>query len=84
MDGNTIIGGGHVANPGPSSKAIGTGDFNHDGNSDILLQNTSSGQVSVWEMNGNTIIGGGLSPIRGRIRTPSGRATSITMGIPTS
>ena len=27
--------------------------------SDILLQNASSGQVSIWEMNGNTLIGGG-------------------------
>jgi hypothetical protein len=58
MDGNTIIGGGPVANPGPSWQAVGTGDFNHDGNSDILMQDTS-GQVSVWEMYGNTIIGGG-------------------------
>ena len=46
-------------NPGPSWKAIGTGDFNDDGNSDILLQNTSSGQVSIWEMDGTTKIGGG-------------------------
>jgi FG-GAP-like repeat len=59
MDGNTIIGGGPVANPGPSWQAVGIGDFNKDGNSDTLMQNTSSGQVSVWEMNGNTIIGGG-------------------------
>ena len=60
MDGTTIIGGGPVANPGPSWNAIGTGDFNNDGKSDILMQNTSSGQVSVWETNGsNTIIGGG-------------------------
>ena len=55
MNGNTMIGGGPVRpNPGPSWQAIGTGDFNDDGLSDILLQNTSSGQVSIWEMNGNT------------------------------
>jgi FG-GAP repeat len=29
-----------VANPGPSWRAVGTGDFNGDGKSDILLQNT--------------------------------------------
>ena len=58
MDGNIIIGGGPVANPGPSWHAIGTGDFNDDGKSDILMQNTG-GQVSVWEMSGNAIIGGG-------------------------
>ena len=55
------------ANPGPSWKAIGTGDFNDDGRSDILWQNTSTGQASVWEMNGNSITGGGpVSPNPGR------------------
>ena len=38
-------------NPGPSWKAIGTGDFNDDGHSDILWQNTN-GQAAIWEMNG--------------------------------
>jgi hypothetical protein len=61
MNGNTLIGGGAVnANPGPSWRAIGTGDFTDDGFSDgILFQNTSSGQVSIWEMSGNKLIGGG-------------------------
>jgi uncharacterized repeat protein (TIGR03803 family) len=61
MDGTTKIGGGPAGsiNPGPSWKAVGTGDFNHDGLSDILFQNASSGQVSIWEMDGTTKIGGG-------------------------
>ena len=61
---NTLIGGGPVSpNPGPAWKAIGTGDFNGDRFSDILFQNTTSGQVSIWEMNGNSLIGGGpVSP----------------------
>ena len=46
------------ANPGPSWKAIGTGDFNGDGHSDILWQN-ANGQVAIWEMNGTNVIGGG-------------------------
>ena len=50
---------GGQPNPGPSWKANGTGDFNGDGLSDILWQNASSGQVSIWEMNGNNVIGGG-------------------------
>jgi hypothetical protein len=45
-------------NPGPSWRAIGTGDFNDDGHSDILWQNTSW-RVSIWEMNGTDRIGGG-------------------------
>ena len=64
MDGDKLIGGGPVnPNPGPSWRAIGTGDFNHDGFSDILFQNASTGQVSIWEMHGNTLMGGGpVSP----------------------
>ncbi len=46
-------------NPGTAWKAIGTGDFNDDGHSDILFQNTTSGQVSIWGMNGNNVTGGG-------------------------
>jgi FG-GAP repeat protein len=60
MDGNTRIGGGAVSiNPGPDWQAIGAGDFNHDGFSDILLQNKNTGAVAVWEMDGSTRIGGG-------------------------
>ena len=46
-------------NPGTAWQAIGTGDFNKDGFADILLQNTNTGAVSVWEMNGTSLIGGG-------------------------
>ena len=65
MNGNSLIGGGPVSpNPGPAWKAVGTGDFTDDGFSDdILWQNTSSGQVSIWEMSGNKLTGGGpVSP----------------------
>ena len=59
MDGNTRIGGGAVnPNPGPIWKAVATGDFDGDGKSDILWQNTD-GQAAIWEMNGNTRTGGG-------------------------
>ena len=37
LSGTNIVGGGVVSpNPGPAWKAIGTGDFNGDGRSDIL------------------------------------------------
>jgi hypothetical protein len=38
------------------------------------MQNTSSGQVSIWEMNGNTIIGGGPVANPG----PSSHAIALT------
>jgi autotransporter-associated beta strand protein len=34
-------------------------DFNENGVSDILWQNTTSGQASVWDMNANALTGGG-------------------------
>jgi autotransporter-associated beta strand protein len=63
LDGASQIPGGSQVlpvNPGPGWQAIGTGDFNDDGHSDILFQNTSSGQVAIWEMNGTNLIGGGV------------------------
>jgi hypothetical protein len=40
--------------------AHGVGDFNGDGNSDLLWTNTT-GQVAVWEMNGPNLIGFGVA-----------------------
>jgi fibronectin-binding autotransporter adhesin len=62
MNGATQIPGGTSvlpSNPGPGWSAVGAGDFDGDGHSDILFQNTSSGQCVVWEMNGTNVIGGG-------------------------
>lgn len=36
----------------------GTGDFNHDGYADILWTG-AGGEVSIWDMNNNQVIGGG-------------------------
>ena len=73
MSQNTKTGGGAVSKilGLRNLHAVGTGDFDGDGHSDILLQNVSSGQVSVWEMDGNTRIGGG--PVSDRAGLESGR-----------
>jgi hypothetical protein len=86
MNGSTLIGGEAVSpNPGPSWRAIGTGDFNDDSHSDILFQNTSTGQAAVWEMSGNDVIGGGVvTPNPGQVGKRSEPAISMTMAIPTS
>jgi ELWxxDGT repeat protein len=61
MNGTKQIAGGSQLvgpNPGPNWKAVGTGDFNDDGHSDILWQN-ADGQAAIWEMNGTNQIAGG-------------------------
>jgi hypothetical protein len=35
---------------------MGSGDYNADGRSDILFQN-SSGEVAIWSVNGGSVIG---------------------------
>ena len=84
MNGNKLIGGGPVSAQSWAElgKPIGTGDFNDDGFSDILFQNASSGQVSIWEMHGNTLDGR-------RAREPQSRAelarrSEPTAAVPTS
>jgi hypothetical protein len=37
---------------------VGTGDFNADGNVDIVLQNDTTRSIGVWAMNGVTVISG--------------------------
>jgi hypothetical protein len=60
MRGTSIVGGGLVANdPGPTWHVKGTGDFNGDGNTDIVLQN-DNGLVALWDMKGATILSGGI------------------------
>jgi hypothetical protein len=50
--------GGAPATPGPSWSVAGVGDFNADGNADILWRD-SSGSLVEWLMNGANIIGNG-------------------------
>jgi FG-GAP-like repeat len=58
-NGTTIADSAVVASPGPNWKVVGTGDFNGDGDPDILLQNTS-GAVAIWEMHGTNLMSSGL------------------------
>jgi len=55
MNGTTMIGNANFAVLGPDWHIMGTGDYNNDGKSDILSQN-SSGAVAIWEMNGTTAL----------------------------
>jgi len=57
MSGADITSGGVAVRPDASWSVAGTGDFNGDGNADILWRDTS-GEVAIWTMNGNAITSG--------------------------
>ena len=56
-----LVGNGYVGwTPGKDWVAKGTGDFNGDGKSDILLQNATDGTCYIWELNGTSqLVGNG-------------------------
>ena len=43
--------------PNNQWRAVGTGDYNGDGKSDILLRDGATGDCFVWEMNGLKLLG---------------------------
>ena len=57
MDGSTIVSNDYISAVAPSSdwKMQFLGDFNGDGKTDILWQNSATGAVDLWIMNGSTI-----------------------------
>jgi len=42
--------------PGTGWSVVGAEDFNADGNTDLLLQNTTTGKVEIWLMNEGTYV----------------------------
>jgi hypothetical protein len=74
---------GVTADPGSDWKAIGTGDFTGAGQSDIVLQNTTTSQIAIWDMggtNGTSIVGSGIATLNGVAATPGTDWTAIGTG----
>ncbi len=54
-----ISGGDYVSQtPGPGWKVVGVADFNHDGRSDLLFQNQTTGELALWFLKGPYYQGG--------------------------
>ena len=64
MNGAAAPQGGSFVSPAQSAAwhAVSDGDFNGDGKPDILFQNSSTGQLAIWLMNGTTAGSGVLLP----------------------
>ena len=55
MNGATPVAEAGLLNAGTGWQIIGTGDFNNDGNSDLLFYNAAANQSGIWLMNGTQI-----------------------------
>jgi hypothetical protein len=65
MDGFAVASGASISSVpagSPGWTVAGVGDFNADGKSDILWRNTSTGQNSIWLMDGFTVTSGTYIP----------------------
>jgi FG-GAP-like repeat len=47
---------GSLTTANPDWKIAGTGDFNGDRKSDLLRQNSTTGNVETWQINGSTVV----------------------------
>jgi len=58
MNGTAIAGEGYLRTVAdPNWNVVGTGDFNDDGNADILWRNSATGENYLYPMSGTTILG---------------------------
>jgi hypothetical protein len=60
--GTAIASGAVIGGSGTTWKVIGTADFNADGTSDVVLQNSTTGDVAEWQLNvsGTGIVSGAV------------------------
>jgi hypothetical protein len=59
LDGSTKTGGVTLGNPGANWVAVGSGYFNADWQSDVLLRNALTGTYETWDVVGSKVSGGG-------------------------
>jgi ELWxxDGT repeat protein len=74
-----ITSGGAAVRPDASWSVAGIGDFNHDGDADVLWRK-SDGSLAIWLMNGTTITGGGSITSGGATVTPDASWHVVEIG----
>jgi hypothetical protein len=67
----------NMANPGPSWHAVAVGDFNGDGNADILWQN-DDGTPAIWPVNATSSVGGGIVVTPGNSLSTNSTTLSVS------
>jgi serralysin len=86
MDGSAIISGGSptyqgaAVSPDPSWSVAGIGDFNGNGNDDILWRQRSTGALAEWQMNGATITSSAALTFQGTAVTPDSSWSLAAIG----
>ena len=71
--------GGSAVKPDASWSVAGIGDFNHDGNSDLLWRN-SSGTLNEWLMNGSVITSSNAITFNGSAVAPDASWHVVEIG----
>jgi hypothetical protein len=85
MNGSSIVGsayvtsGGAAVAPDPSWTVAGVGDFDADGNADLLWRN-ANGSLVEWLMNGSTIAASGLVNVSGNAVAPDANWHVVEIG----
>jgi hypothetical protein len=62
MNGSTVTKTSVIGSASSDWKIAGTGDYNGDGNADILWRNDLGG-VATWQMNGSNVLAAGATSI---------------------
>jgi hypothetical protein len=74
-----VTSGGAPVRVDPSWSVVGVGDFNDDGNADMLWRN-SAGQITEWQMNGSAIRSSAFITSQGSVVAPDASWHIVQIG----
>ena len=76
---STVTWQGNAIAPDPSWSVAGIGDFNRDGNADILWRQ-SSGALAIWQMNGSAVQSSAPITYQGNVIAPDASWKMVEIG----